>query len=60
LGFIVKRAFSVSGRFRKTLADLITQLHNSNKPTAQTTLFGDIISEEKYTLLGFAMEKTYK
>jgi hypothetical protein len=33
---------------------LITQLHNSNKPTAQTTLFGEIIPEEKYTLLGFA------
>jgi hypothetical protein len=26
---------------------------NSNKPTAQTTLNGDIIAEEKYFLLGF-------
>jgi hypothetical protein len=48
-----KRAFAVSGSFRKALADLINQLHNSNKPTAQTTLNGDIIAEEKYSLLGF-------
>jgi hypothetical protein len=48
-----KRAFSVSGRFRKALADLITQLHNSNKPTAQITLLGEIIPEERYFLLGF-------
>jgi hypothetical protein len=32
---------------------LITDLHNSNKPTAQTTLLGEIIPEEKYSLLGF-------
>jgi hypothetical protein len=30
----LKRAFSVSGSFRKSLTDLITQLHNSNKSTA--------------------------
>jgi hypothetical protein len=48
-----KRAFAVSGSFRKALADLITQLHNSNKPTAQITLLGEIIPEEKYFLLGF-------
>ena len=52
-----KRAFAVSGSFRKALTDLITQLHNSNKPTAQTTLLGEIIPEEKYALLGFANEK---
>jgi hypothetical protein len=28
-----KRAFSVSGQFRKALTDLITDLHNSNKKT---------------------------
>jgi hypothetical protein len=28
-------------------------LHNSNKSTAQITLFGEIIPEEKYFLLGF-------
>ena len=48
-----KRAFAVSGSFRKALTDLITDLHNSNKPTAQVTLFGEIIPEEKYNLLGF-------
>jgi hypothetical protein len=48
-----KRAFAVSGSFRKALSDLITELHNSNKPTAQITLFGEIIPEEKYYLLGF-------
>jgi hypothetical protein len=33
--------------------NLIADLHNSNKPTAQTTLLGEIIPEEKYSLLGF-------
>jgi hypothetical protein len=49
-----KRAFAVSGAFRKALTDLITDLHNSNKPLVQTTLLGEIIPEEKYYLLGFA------
>ncbi|MCW4030330.1 MAG: hypothetical protein NWE92_11875 [Candidatus Bathyarchaeota archaeon] len=48
-----KRAFAVSGTFRKALADLIKDLHNSNKSTAQTTLLGGIIPEESYHLLGF-------
>lgn len=48
-----KRAFAVSGTFRKALADLITDLHNSNKPLVQTTLLGEIIPEEQYHLLGF-------
>jgi len=43
----------ISGSFRKALADLISDLHNSNKHTAQTTLNGEIILEEKYYLLGF-------
>lgn len=33
-----KRAFSVSGQFRKALTDLITDLHNSNKKLLQVTL----------------------
>jgi hypothetical protein len=37
--------------------DLITLLHNSNKPTAQTTISGEIILEEKYFLLGFIKGK---
>ena len=53
-----KRAFSVSGSFRKALTDLITDLHNSNKKTVQTTLSGDIIPEEKYYLLGFVPATT--
>ena len=52
-----KRAFSVSGSFRKALSDLITDLHNSNKPTAQITLLGEIIPEEKFHLLGFVTGK---
>ncbi|NLE05041.1 MAG: protein rep [Crenarchaeota archaeon] len=48
-----KRAFSVSGQFRKSLTDLITDLHNSNNKTIQITLLGKKISEERYFLLGF-------
>jgi hypothetical protein len=48
-----KRAFAVSGTFRKALADLITDLHNSNKPLVQLTLLWEIIPEEKFILLGF-------
>jgi hypothetical protein len=55
-----KRAFSVSGSFRKALTDLITDLHNSNKPLVQITLFGEIIPEEKYFLLGFVAGKHIK
>jgi len=48
-----KRAFSVSGSFRKALTDLITDLHNSNKPLVQITLDGEKLTEEKFFLLGF-------
>lgn len=48
-----KRAFSVSGQFRKALADLIRILHNSNKETIQVSLFGRILVEEKFRVLGF-------
>jgi hypothetical protein len=52
-----KRAFSVSGSFRKALSDLITDLHNSNKKTLQTQLSGEIIPEEKFFLLGFVSSR---
>ncbi len=52
-----KRAFSVSGKFRKALTDLITDLHNSNKLFVQISLTGEIISEEKYHLLCFVNGK---
>jgi len=52
-----KRAFSVSGSFRKALSDLITHLHNSNKPLVQTTLLCEIIPNEKFFLLGFVLEE---
>jgi hypothetical protein len=55
-----KRAFAVSGAFRKALADLITDLHNSNKPLMQITLFGEIIPEERYHLLGFVTGEDLK
>jgi len=48
-----KRAFSVSGLFRKLLSDLITYLHNSNRQLRQTTLSGEIIQEEKFHVIGF-------
>lgn len=52
-----KRAFSVSGQFRNTLSDLISNMHNSNKKTVQTTLSGKKIPEERYFLLGFMSAK---
>jgi len=48
-----KRAFSVSGRFRQALTDLITDLHNSNKNLVQIDLIGKRLPEEKFHLLGF-------
>jgi len=48
-----KRAFSVSGSFRKALTDLITDLHNSNKESIQVTLSGNFLVEERFYLLGF-------
>ena len=47
----------MSGTFRKVLADLITELHNSNKHLVQVTLMGEAIPEEQFHLLGFAMGK---
>jgi hypothetical protein len=52
-----KRAFAVSGTFRKALNDLITDLHNSNKPLVQMTLLDEIIPEEQFHLLGFVNGK---
>jgi hypothetical protein len=48
-----KRAFSVSGKFRQMLIDLIKTKHNSNQKTQQTTLEGQIIQEYTHYLLGF-------
>ena len=48
-----KRAFSVSGQFRKALTDLISYLHNSNKKLVQTTLHGEYVNEEEFLLLIF-------
>jgi hypothetical protein len=48
-----KRAFSVSGQFRKALTDLITDLHNSNKPLVQVTLTGERLIKEQFFLIGF-------
>jgi len=48
-----KRAFSVSGKFRQMLTDLIKTKHNSNQKTKQTTLKGEIIQEYIYYILGF-------
>jgi hypothetical protein len=48
-----KRAFSVSGSFRKLLSDLIRYMHNSNRKLRQITLFGEVLPENKYVVLGF-------
>jgi hypothetical protein len=48
-----KRAFSVSGQFRKALADLIVSMHNSNKYLVQVSLSGEVLNEEKVYVLGF-------
>jgi hypothetical protein len=48
-----KRAFSVSGKFRQMLTDLIKTKHNSNHKTKQITLEGKIIKEYVYFVLGF-------
>ncbi len=48
-----KRAFSVSGKFRQMLTDLIKTKHNSNHKTQQITLKGEIVREYIYYVLGF-------
>jgi hypothetical protein len=49
-----KRAFSVSGRFRQLLSDLIRDMHNSNRQLRQVTLTGGILVQEyKFYVLGF-------
>jgi hypothetical protein len=48
-----KRAFSVSGKFRQTLTDLIKTKHNSNQKPKQITLEGEIVQEYIYKVLGF-------
>jgi len=55
-----KRAFSVSGQFRKALTDLINYLHNSNKRMLQVTLSGEVLPEEQYYLLGFVGAEVLK
>jgi hypothetical protein len=55
-----KRAFSVSGKFKRMLTDLITNLHNSKKHLSQVTLYGEIIPQEKSFLLGFVSGKDIK
>ena len=49
-----KRAFSVSGRFRQLLSDLIRDMHNSNCQLRQVTLEGGILVQEyTFYVLGF-------
>ncbi|MCW4030747.1 MAG: protein rep [Candidatus Bathyarchaeota archaeon] len=49
-----KRAFSVSGRFRQLLHDLIRDMHNSNRQLRQATLTGGILVQDyKFYVLGF-------
>ena len=54
LGWLInKRAFSVSGKFRQMLTDLIKTKHNSNHKTKQITFEGEILQEYVYYVLGF-------
>jgi len=55
-----KRSFSVSGKFKKLLADLIKTKHNSNHKTQQITLQGEIIQEYVYYCLGFVPAEVVK
>jgi hypothetical protein len=48
-----KRAFSVSGEFRQMLSDSIEALCNSSCQLHQVTLFGEIMEENKFCVLGF-------
>jgi len=48
-----KRAFSVSGLFRKLLHDLINTMHNSNRQPRQVTLSGEALLEFRYYVIGF-------
>jgi hypothetical protein len=48
-----KRAFSVSGQFRKALTDLISSMHNSNRNSVQISLSGRTFPEEKFSVFGF-------
>ena len=47
-----KRAFSVSGKFRKLLIDLITTKHNSNYKKLQMTLSGEPIEFFVFNFVG--------
>ena len=48
-----KRGFSLSGKYRQMLTDLIKTKHKSNHKTNQTTLTGETIQEYMYHVLGF-------
>jgi hypothetical protein len=48
-----KRAFSLTGKFRQLLTDLIKTKHNSNHKTLQITLDREIVQEYSYYVLGF-------
>lgn len=48
-----KHAFSVSGRFRQLLSDLINDMHNSNRLLRQVTLSGEVLLEYRYYVIGF-------
>jgi len=48
----MKRAFSVSGGFRRMLSELIAELRAVKGPR-QVNLLGEVLSEEKFSVLGF-------
>jgi hypothetical protein len=52
--FFAKRAFSVSGKFRKRLSDLTKAMHNSNRKPVQMTLDNTPLEEDvTFYVMGF-------
>ena len=57
---VPKKGFLSKWSVRKALNDLITDLHNSNRPLVQVTLSGEELVEERFFLLGFVAGKDIK
>ena len=53
-----KKAFYVSGQFRKALSDLINSLCISKRTLAQVNLFGEILKSNSWRVLGFVSRLT--
>lgn len=52
-GLFSKRVFTLTGKFRQLLTDLIKAMHNSNRKMLQFTLDGEVVQEYTHYILGF-------